>query len=406
MARARPFSAAVIPVWTYRGSVIYRRGHQLMGGSRSALGRRLRLVLLLVVPTAGCRVGHGSDRDVVFLGDTIVGECATCRIQFETLWTSDSSDPNVILSPATSVLSLDDSVLIAYSDGQVVLFGPDGRTARVIGRRGDGPGEFRALLDALQLQDGFVLVVGTNRLTFLDERLAFVDARRPPVRPLGPGIVPIGDSAVVVAGRLGNQFSGPLQHVLSLRGELLGSYDAVSGFVASTNLSPGTRGTVWLMLGPIPGKRPEYRLEQWDPASGRRLRLVKRRPPWFREFKRGATWGRRLSEETPGNWPPTVYDAFQSSDHVLWTLTVLQEPDYDVTARPGVHPSFMDRIDVILEAIDPESGRLIVGRRFDAFLPGFTPTGDLVVYEEDSIGRPTLSIRSPSLVDGRESAVR
>lgn len=352
---------------------------------------------MVVVLGWGCHPDSRADVD-------IIGECTACVLEFDTLWMSDVSDPNVVMLPVRT-LEVGDSVLVVdNSNKRLVLFGPDGRTGRVIGGPGDGPGEFRTLYDARRLQDGSFMVLGRERITLLDEDLTVTAVRRPPVRARGRGMVPVGDSAVVVAGRRdSDEFSAPLQHLLSHTGELLRSYDTTSAALAGTILVSGAEGTVWLILEATPTEMPRYRLDQWDPATGRRLRSVERRPPWFEAFEPPADLGEPRPSESSRPWRPAVYDAFQSSEDVLWTLTVVGDPDYDLSPRVRSSPSFVDRVDVILEAVDPESGQLITGHRFDTFVAGFTPIGRLVVYEEDWIGRPILSLQAVSLVRERRA---
>ena len=65
--------------------------------------------------------------------------------------------PIAIIGDITDILVFDEQILVTDRKSDRVLeFSPDGQFVRAVGRRGDGPGEFRSPLALLEAPEGTI----------------------------------------------------------------------------------------------------------------------------------------------------------------------------------------------------------------------------------------------------------
>lgn len=321
------------------------------------------------------------------------GSCEHCTVVVEEYWTSHPGDPNVILPE--SLVEVGDSVIIVdNSTKRLVVFGPDGRTVRAVGRKGDGPAEFRGnLLSLHRFSDGSFALLGERRITYLSPQLEFVRSVIPTALPRGRG-ARVGDASLAFPALLESERGRRFQHLVNSGDGALSSYDSVTVPLAGAFMSPGARGTVWVMLEPVPFLPARYRVERWDPVTGELLHTLSLDdPPWFTAFEPRDDDGTH-DHSREHDRAPIVYAVYEDSANVLWMLTAVSDRQRSRRAR-AFNPG--DLVDSVLEAIDLTSNTRITSVVFDDFVVGFTNQGRLVRYREDRIGRPELSALSFSL---------
>src|SRR5687767_1499909 len=126
--------------------------------SRQRLLRRLWIVAGL--PLSACDSPEEEQR---------AGRCATgCTIEVDTVWSSNPANEDLSLTFVP--LERGDSILAvnAYDNEYIAVLGRSGETVRLVGRDGDGPGEYRSISAIAMHGDGRVYVYDRRRLTVLD----------------------------------------------------------------------------------------------------------------------------------------------------------------------------------------------------------------------------------------------
>ncbi|WP_420127210.1 hypothetical protein [Longimicrobium sp.] len=98
----------------------------------------------------------------------------------------EENDDVINVTPRVSVDPRGGFLVADEREGQVRLYRPDGALARVIGRKGSGPGEFRSLSAAHRLPDGRIAAVEMGgRVSVFDSAGAkLLHVKQAPVAPL------------------------------------------------------------------------------------------------------------------------------------------------------------------------------------------------------------------------------
>lgn len=139
--------------------------------------RCLQLVALTAVSVAGC--AERPTEEQVFRDSA----CRDCRVDIELLATIGDEGAAQVGVP-TSVARVAGGFLAATRarPGELLRFDQDGAFRGVVGRRGDGPGEYQDIARiAMGPADTVIVVdIGAFRLTTLSPELAFV--RTAPLR--------------------------------------------------------------------------------------------------------------------------------------------------------------------------------------------------------------------------------
>ncbi|HUP52205.1 MAG TPA: 6-bladed beta-propeller [Longimicrobiales bacterium] len=147
------------------------------------------------------------------------------------------------------ILPLDDRILVAdRMTDRVLSFAPDGRFQGAIGRRGEGPGEFRTPLALLEDLDGTILVAdASDRLTRLSRALELVEVHRPEVPMIVGGLAMLRDTIVLFqpSGReSGDNFALWDRHVGTIA-----SFDRRSELVLQVPYWSAAWSTLWARAG-------------------------------------------------------------------------------------------------------------------------------------------------------------
>jgi hypothetical protein len=292
-----------------------------------------------------------------------------CVITLEPVVTlSDSARPG-LFGESTFVQSDASGRFIATTLGMeaLAIFDRKGELVEVVGRAGDGPGEFRRVMtpqrgpaDSLYAYD------------FIQARLSVFAPDMSLVRSARLQHYPEfyrADGSFIVAQQIASsELLGHPVHLFSASGELVRSfgmevpqYRADLRLLLTRKVGAGSQGTVWMTA---PG---EYRIERWDPDTGQLLHRVPRAAPdWF------------VTESKPGHplieRPRAVISYIWEQDGLVWLIA--QVPDEHWEPRLAEEPppgglTESDRnsaYDWIVEVIEPATGQLVAFRRFPNLL--------------------------------------
>jgi hypothetical protein len=247
--------------------------------------------------------------------------------------------------------------------GALVYHG-DGSFATLLGRRGEGPGEFRLPVSPLLGPGDSVHVYDllNRRVTVFAPDLTFA---RDVLFPQWPTLVLDDGTYVVVRQLSAPGHAGYPIHTVDAAGSIQRSFgsdtaqhpsdmDPVTDRVVSIN----AEGKIWAAA---PGR---YLLEKWDPGTGTREQRVEVDSDWFEpSFHYGKEGERPIS---------TLDALWEDDDGLVWVLLHTADEQWRPPApsdllheRPTDPMEQRRKYDSIVEVIDPESGRVVASERFD-----------------------------------------
>lgn len=258
------------------------------------------------------------------------------------------------------------------SRGRVMVFDAKGRLRRLLGRAGDGPGEYRWAESVRALRDGGVYVVDpiAGRLSVYDAGLRLREERRL-LRGLHDAWSGPGDSIVGLGFAMGRQSIGLPLHVLASDGTVARSFGNArsatlftpeSEVRAARHAALAPDSTFW--LAPF----HEYQLEQWS-FDGRRISSRVIPSDWFE------SWFRRPRDREDMARPVTeVAGIHVDNAGLVWVFSSVPEndwrPDAKAMLRRGTETGILDRIqrdryvDAVIEIVDPRTGVVRAHQRF------------------------------------------
>lgn len=296
--------------------------------------------------------------------------CEECRIEVTRLsrlgalqdstgpanyvWVAENSSGSFYVSPA-----------IGY-DG-FLRYSQDGRLAEKLGRRGEGPGEF-SVAGAIAVGAGDTIYVFdrmSRRLIVLAANGAFVRETRVWVQV--DGIAWVAGGAMVVAGASSDpEMIGLPAHLINPMGIVVRSFGARDPVVDPRqtygdvrSVGPGDDTHVWL------AHLNRYQIERWRTTGEEDLVLV-RDVGWFQAWASDALLGNPAYDRPR----PTLRQVWQDEEGVLWAVSQVAASDWTARGkRPTGNPPMPspDELplyyDAIIEAIDPEAGRVLATLR-------------------------------------------
>ncbi len=288
---------------------------------------------------------------------------------------------------------------------QFVVASPDLPGGRVVGRRGDGPGEYRFIRWVRVFdEEFFVFDLETLRLTVLDgSGFDVISTGTLPPGKLESDVVLLTDSTFVLNATMYTpERVGYVLHAVDREGSVLSSFDEVAFGVpdAPSHLR-------WLVAarhgrGVWAVPWDEYRLDLWDPFAGTRLRSLIREVDWFPPHVEHSWNPERLGSAN-------VRSLAQDSKGHLWVLTSVPAPDRWAgcfeKATPDAHPmqgEYMVRegcfpYDARLEVLDPEQGRVLAATVLPQGSWQAVDSGILYTITEDTLGFPEIQLWTPRL---------
>ena len=324
-----------------------------------------------------------------------------CRIELtRVISLSDSLHPGLF---AYSPLVMRDSRGVWYAtsntDGlkQVGVFDPDGRLRKVIGRLGEGPGEFTHV-NHIVVGSGDTLYVYDHsqlRRSVFDPGHEFVRTERIPayMRDMVP--LPSGRMIVNSTIRTADGVHWPL-HLVGADGGVLqtfGNETASSrpddSFLELRAIAVDGDGMLWV------APRNAYELATYSMAG---MRLE----PTNRRYGRQADWFPPWTESSRGTEPPrpnVKQIAFGSEDPtLLWVLIIVADAEWAPVPPQRATRELDDSLyDSILEVIDLKSGSVLASRRFGTTLSRLTPQGLIPALRIDGANKVWMDVFTPTL---------
>ncbi len=228
---------------------------------------------------------------------------------------------------------------------EIYVAGRDGAISHLLGRTGEGPGEYQDPMHVMEIDSSFLVVDGAlGRITYLQKpSLSTVRTARIPAR--SPGVAPVGfpDGSYVMWNSVGTrEAAGFGLHHVSREGRILRSFGPSS---KSDVHALGVSGdsAVWVGFD-------NYRIEKWS-LKGTRLTSVTRLADWVRPDD-GST--------ESGDWVTWLSGLYEDRSGLLWTHTAARKK------RPAPAPGVaLDPGDVesIVEVLDLSGMRVIAQSR-------------------------------------------
>ena len=381
-------------------------------GGRGRLGL-LRSRLTAVTPAMLCAAVVGSVGGVTPLQSqasrdglvtTLEPSQCDCRIELtKVISLSDSLHPGLF---AYSPLVMRDSRGFWYatsnSDGlkQVGVFDQYGGLKRVLGSRGEGPGEF-GHINHIVVGSGDTLYVYDHSLlrrTVFDPDHEFVRTERLPA--FMRHMVPLPSPRMIVSSSINTRerVGWPL-HVVAADGTILQSFGADPPVYRPDGDEPQDRsialdaaGVLWV------APRKAYEMATY-------LEVMGRFEPAGRLYRREVEWFQPWMESSPGGKPePAVkHLAFTEADPtLLWVLITVADADWS-PARQPTRPARStkargdSRYDSILEVIDVREGVVLGSQRFGSRLARLTFQGLIPVLRIDESARVWMDVFTPTL---------
>lgn len=270
----------------------------------------------------------------------------------------------------------------------VKQFDHGGRFVRLIGRRGEGPGEFSESVIDVKGIDGQIVVTDSRKNAFVvfDSAGGFVEDRRYAFES-GP-MVPVGDGrGVVVSMDRRPDLAGYPLHLVDLATGVallhFGSRRANEWSMADGLRIAGSavsrRGTVWW------GSENGARVEEWS-VDNELLRIVDGDLPWLPAV---------VPDAVP-NGPPTPSLkslALDSNDH-LWIVNWVADPEWRDVRRVGpgavLQADAHDFYDARLDIFDLGEKRHVGSYSWDALSPkllnhGGEPAVSVMEYDDEML---------------------
>ncbi len=326
--------------------------------------------------------------------------CPSCRISLEHVL--DLTDPGDSLPTGLPVSVVTDSrgwyyMYATSSPDAVLLFDDQGAGVSMLGRPGDGPGEFRRIEDVLidEHDSLYVFDPGTLRMTVFSPASEVIRTIRVHGQPKGGEVALLPGYGFVMNAQMAgaDEFRFPV-HVIDRNGGVLSSFGNDSGPVRASNffqferaIARGHDSTVWV------AHRNQYQIEHWT-ANGELLRTFVNRRDWFDRYDEF-----RVRDES--NPPlPEVRALSEISPDIVMVLIWVSATDWPAGTEErfghGVRSlgvvDFNRAYDTIIEAIDVKSGRLLASRRVDPAIAGFLNDNHVFSYREDEEGKPSTAL--------------
>jgi hypothetical protein len=321
-------------------------------------------------------------------------ECPKCTIELTKVMTI--ALPDTIPVPSTNPAVRDAAGRLYLFNGRLVIiqvFGPDGKLLRSMGRKGKGPGEFETVRS-------FALGPGDSLYAF-DSNLRRVSIFSPNgtfVRSFETqaafGRIFFGADGQLIG--LNNFGKEDCYQILSPTGTVTRGFSqcGMTGYVMETlvsvyyrSLAPAGNGNFWA------GRQNHYEIERWSYA-GEHLATIVREADWFQPWDPEVM---KMPDYTARPLPKLYHVVTLKSGVMLTGVArasaVWEPPKRDAqgnwvrpakTARPGIV--------TFVEAIDPETGKLLAVRELPFIMRELFADGYFVQQREDDDGVPFVEL--------------
>jgi hypothetical protein len=283
---------------------------------------------------------------------------------------------------------------------RVAVYDASGRFLRLIGRQGQGPGEFEYIstlvvdrADSLHLFDGWL-----RRHTVITPNHTVRRTSSIPGQAEQAVLLPNGILVTQSVTRSRDGVGLPV-HVITPDGRLLRSVGTTERDLPRNvsaplyrRLAPASDSSVWS------ARLERYEIEEWD-VQGRRLVVLTSDADWFPPWQ----WPdqRQVDERRP---QPLVRAIQRRSDGTLWLLATVATTNWKPAPgvdkldprreeRPILHPSEYGKyLDTVIELIDPKQGTLVASTRVPGAFLGFAGADQVYTRRETPDGGEVLEI--------------
>ena len=263
--------------------------------------------------------------------------CNDCEIEItELVRLGDADGPGIIEGGGRLVAWDREHGYLVYpvNGAYIKVFGHDGTFQRKIGREGDGPGEFRGIID-VDVVDGRIVVLDWMRghIFILSPTGEYITGHLYKYRP--GHFTPAGDGRIVVTSSnwRSRVVENPLQLIDLASGATTLEFGAVNAGARKTDVEMlfggqeegsvlSRSGTVWW------ASRPRPSVQEWS-LEGEQLRVIEGELPWFPAI---TEFPDRRREPPETRWRGVALDG----DDNLWMLVQTPDPEWDeIEMIPG-----------------------------------------------------------------------
>ncbi|WP_420462834.1 6-bladed beta-propeller [Candidatus Palauibacter sp.] len=331
--------------------------------------------------------------------------CASCGLSLTHMVTLGSlDDPSVGFTKSVAIESSGRILVLGHevTPHELMVFDPEGAFVRVIGRDGEGPGEFSFVMtgalttgDSLHLFDDDLL-----RETVLTPTFDVARTLRLPVRVRET--VFLDDGRIVVQSSMATpDLVGHPLHLLDRERNIVKSFGSADQVIRPDmsiyrlrRIEKADESSVWSAFV------NQYVIENWS-IDGVRLAALKRDVPWFEPWH----YNKGLSLSEP---PDVTLEAIRQDDEGrLWILIRVPGEDWknglaEVDTPEGRFVGTRDwdlAYDTVVEIIDPRLGVLVHSERVEPSLVGFASMGQAIGYREGPDGVPYIDLWQLELVE-------
>lgn len=288
---------------------------------------------------------------------------------------------------------------------QPQVFDSTGRFLRVLGRAGEGPGEFRNAAIVFGGPRDSINVVdwATLRISVLDANLEFVRSMPTMTSPLNG--VSLSGGQFVLSGILNDRAHIGLPfHLFDRQGTRIGTWgDRTKPYLPSNQirfvyrLAAARRRGFWAV--PLLG---QYQIEHWQSADSA-VALVRPDASWYVSVPENLRQFDVNAKSPPVSF---VYGIWEDSAGLVWVFTRigdLRGPGARDTLsnleRSYSAPKDADlEYDTMVEVIDPVAGSVVVSQRFDDLFYLALGNGKVVHVDERPDGGVEIQVLRLRLV--------
>jgi hypothetical protein len=358
--------------------------------------RRVALILALLFMPHSVR---GQFRTVI-VDDS--NPCTDCRIRLERIASIGNEGAGYVGEPwAVQLWQGMWAVTHLAKPGSISLYSRNGDFLKDVGRRGEGPGEYKmAGRTAVRGDTLFVFDPDLQRVTYYTSTDKHAGSFKVGVRDARAMEV-LKDGRILFTGRVRTTASvGYPLHVTS-RNSSVRSFGAVKPIVDPARPHAHLRASSMMPDGSILTARfTEYLLEQWD-SNGRKIAEWRRNVPWFSPHGKGGI-------RSPTEPPNPLIDAVYVDDNMLaWVMLGVPDKNWKAAVRQkGVlqgrtiyEASNNEYMDALIEVIDLKTGKLIARMQMDARALSASAHG-IIVTEAETVNSVRLDVWRPQLIRG------
>jgi hypothetical protein len=317
--------------------------------------------------------------------------CATCTLELVPVARLGRESDSVTISFSSQTVARDSQgrFYAAVSDGdRIGVYGPDGRLVTVIGRKGQGPGEFQNIDDVHVGPGDTLYVLEADRLSVFAPLGRFLRTVKLPL--VGSRVARVPDGLLIQPALDDDDVARMPLRVLSLDGTQIRGFGADSSPPAGAqpaapapNMMPpiftatlGVRGDVWIT------RQTRFIVHQWQ-VLGREDLMIVRQAPWFPNRDRT-----EMTDPMHKTEPKILFVQQDSASRLLVGI-MAASPSWRPVTMPAVETSMtspamlqlmedMTKMhETILELIDPVARRVIARSHVAPLIVGSLGT-DLV----------------------------